>query len=332
MKDSNCDNKVNKNNDFVSIIIPVYNEENYIGSCLTSVRQLDYRADLIEVIVVDNGSEDRTIEIVKNFNCRIEVFPKINVSALRNRGAKIARGNILAFLDADCTVECDWIKNALTKFNDPQVGVVGCSKFLIPDNSSWIEKAWNSQKKKIEGYVSWVGSGNLIIKKDLFEGLDGFNEGIITSEDCDLCFKLAKLNFKVYSTASVSVTHLKYNKTIKDFIKKEIWHGKGVLTTFLSFNFKLSHFKSLAFAFFYAVCIIGIPISIVVWIVSKQYFPLLLFISSIIIFPFILAIVKSRTSKTIVSLSILYFFYGIARALSIFNINNWLLRNKIHEN
>jgi len=90
----------------ISVIIPVLNEETVIGRCLESLSESRLPKDQFEVIVVDNGSRDRTIEVVKTFQDRLSLkiltLEKAHISALRNRGAAQAGGAILAFLDADC--------------------------------------------------------------------------------------------------------------------------------------------------------------------------------------------------------------------------------------
>lgn len=92
---------MNQNKPLTSVIIPVYNGENYIQEALESVFQQDYQA--LEVIVIDDGSTDKTQEIIKNTNLNIKYVYQENqgASAARNHGLKIAQGKYIAFLDAD---------------------------------------------------------------------------------------------------------------------------------------------------------------------------------------------------------------------------------------
>lgn len=102
---------------FVSVIIPTLNEERYIGKCLESIFNLDYPKNRYEIILVDNGSKDRTIEITKKFNAKIIKRKSLTIGTLRNIGARDARGSILAFIDADCIADRNWIKRAIINFH-----------------------------------------------------------------------------------------------------------------------------------------------------------------------------------------------------------------------
>ena len=95
----------------ISIIIPALNEEKMIGRCLESLTQLAFAHDRFEVLIVDNGSRDRTLAIAESFkdrlNLKILQQAGVRISALRNLGARAASGNTLAFLDADCLAPAD---------------------------------------------------------------------------------------------------------------------------------------------------------------------------------------------------------------------------------
>ncbi len=78
---------------FVSFIVPVLNAEKDIGHCLQSIQNLEYDAGDYEVLIMDNGSTDRTHRIIRNLGLDFHVIPQVHVSALRNRGAARARGD-----------------------------------------------------------------------------------------------------------------------------------------------------------------------------------------------------------------------------------------------
>src|SRR3972149_10557322 len=95
-----------------SFIIPALNEEKYIGACIRSIKNQLEEGD--EIIVVDNGSHDRTTQIAKSLGCRVLKEKNNGLSHARNRGAREARGNVLCFIDADSIVSDEWLRRAKT--------------------------------------------------------------------------------------------------------------------------------------------------------------------------------------------------------------------------
>src|SRR6185437_9769826 len=111
----------------VSIIIPAFNEERSIGSCLDAIANLRTADAEFEVLVIDNGSADRTVEIARHYagrlNLRTVIEPGVHVSVLRNTGARLAMGKHLAFVDADCIVSPDWLINLIGRFRHNERGI-----------------------------------------------------------------------------------------------------------------------------------------------------------------------------------------------------------------
>jgi hypothetical protein len=110
----------------VSVVIPVYNRPAEIAECLASLQTLDYPAEKIEVIVVDDASRDHTAAVVRRFDVRLMVQPNnMGQSAARNVGVAAANGEIIAFLDSDCIAEKGWLRELVPYFQDPRVALVG---------------------------------------------------------------------------------------------------------------------------------------------------------------------------------------------------------------
>lgn len=110
---------------FVSVIIPVRNVEKIIGQCLKSLNRLNYPGEKYEVIVADSESNDATQSIARKYGAIVVSTPQKSICAGRNEGFKAARGEIIAFSDADCVMDKDWLKNSLKYFRDPTIGAVG---------------------------------------------------------------------------------------------------------------------------------------------------------------------------------------------------------------
>jgi glycosyltransferase involved in cell wall biosynthesis len=108
---------------FVSIIVPVYNGSRTVDALLISLLALDYPTARREILVVDNKSTDDTRERIKRYPVTLLEETEIQSSyAARNRGIEAAKGEILAFTDADCVVEPTWLKRLLANHEEPRWG------------------------------------------------------------------------------------------------------------------------------------------------------------------------------------------------------------------
>jgi len=291
-----------KNGHFVSIVIPTKNAESVIGECLAAIQNLNTPTDKYEVIVVDNNSADRSIEIVKQFNVAIvEVnSEKVNVSGSRNIGVKHSKGDILAFLDADCIVSKDWLNNALINFKCEETCVAGY-KYKIPENSTLAAKSW-----------------------DIIFANRGFAEGLVTNEDVELCYRLKEKGYQILSDPKIQVTHLGTPQTYYELYKKELWHGIGAFQTFINDIRKVRNFRPVIYAVFYAFGLIGILLSLIVSLLTKSavaWSVLFAFILILLIVPFTLSfwmLSRRREYKLFFNVSMIYLTYGVARAICLF--------------
>ncbi len=114
-----------------SFIIPALNEEACIAACIQSIQAQRYT--LLEIIVVDNGSSDRTAEIASQMGCSVVREEKPGLSHARNRGAEVAQGDILCFIDADGVLSKGWLQAARHCFARANIGAVsGLSIYTHP--------------------------------------------------------------------------------------------------------------------------------------------------------------------------------------------------------
>jgi glycosyltransferase involved in cell wall biosynthesis len=108
----------------VSVIIPVYQAEGVLADCLTTVLGQTFPREQYEVIVVNNGSTDRTVAIAAGFPVRVVDEPAPGVARARNRGLAEARGELAAFIDADCVAEPTWLEALVRRYDSGEVGDV----------------------------------------------------------------------------------------------------------------------------------------------------------------------------------------------------------------
>lgn len=168
----------------ISVIIPTLNEAKSISNCLSS---LFSQKGNFEVIIVDAGSKDKTIEKAAKFNVRI-VRSKKGRALQMNKGASLAKGNILWFLHADIVVP----KNAISKIEAACKKSVGGAFYKKYDKKSFLLSVNVLVSKiRIGVFKSFWGNECIFVRKDVFEKMNGFKE-IPIMEDVDFSKRLRK--------------------------------------------------------------------------------------------------------------------------------------------
>ena len=210
-----------------SIIIPVFNNIDYTFQCLHSVlKEIDLNDT--EIIVVNNASTDETLEVLSRFGDVVRVVNNQENKGFGNAcndGAEIAKGKYLVFLNNDTVVLEGWLKHLVnTADADDSLGLIG-SLCLYPDGR--IQEAggiiWNNGEAYHYGWgksaggrhfsfareVDYCSAASLLVRKDLFERLGGFDRRYAPAyyEDVDLCFGVRSLGYKVFYQPASRVIH-----------------------------------------------------------------------------------------------------------------------------
>lgn len=183
----------------VSVIIPNYNYGRFLRQAIQSA--LDQSLKPHEIIVVDDGSTDDTKEVLISFGDKIIEIDQTNkgVAAARNKGAEIATGEFLAFLDADDYWHCEKLENQMEKFRlDAEIGFVHCGLTNVDENGERIDDHLSGE----EGWVAdsllkfqeVVIANTIVVKREVFTKVGGYdtNRDLHPSEDWDLCYRLAR--------------------------------------------------------------------------------------------------------------------------------------------
>lgn len=190
-----------------SIIIPTLNEEQYIDRTLGRLNRMLELVDH-EIIIVDAGSLDRTIEIASTYGVDILASPKQCRATQLNLGAKHATGDILYFLHADVLPNADCIKKIEQAIADGKYA--GCFSYQF-DSPRLLLKI-NSRATRSDSLLCGGGDQTLFIKRSLFEEMNGFNEEYVIMEDFELTQRLRKKNAFTVIPHDVIVSARKYDK------------------------------------------------------------------------------------------------------------------------
>ncbi len=181
---------------FVSVVIPAYNGAQTISLCLEALLQIDYPPERYEIIVVDNNSTDDTPDIVGRYPVTLLYEREVQTSyAARNRGFRQAQGEIVAFTDADCIADGQWLRALTRPFAAPQVaGVAG--KVADYEPSTLVEKftvhAQPLGKKSVGPLLSMI-TANVAYRRSVLNQVGGFRSELYTGADVDLGWQVQQL-------------------------------------------------------------------------------------------------------------------------------------------
>ncbi|HHJ34568.1 MAG TPA: glycosyltransferase [Gammaproteobacteria bacterium] len=301
----------------ISVVIPAYNEEQFISDTIRSINkwmpdQFDY-----EIIVVDHGSSDRTSALAVSAGATvIDGSALKTIAALRNAGVKNSSGRVLVFIDADITLTAEWsrhISRVIKNFDGEPFRICG-SHPKIPEQSGLLMKRWFEPKSEEES-PTHIGSCHLITSRALFEQVNGFPEHMETSEEFNFCVDATRAGARIISFPELVITHHGAPKTLMNFIKSEIWHGRGDwtgLSTVLSSKVAMLTLMFIALHLLLLVLIVTSREQVTVITLVSGSIIGLCFLSSSIKF--------SRHGFTYVLFNTYtFYFYFLARSLSLFS-------------
>jgi cellulose synthase/poly-beta-1,6-N-acetylglucosamine synthase-like glycosyltransferase len=212
-----------------SIIVAVYNGQRTLKECLDSLLRLDYPKARREVIVVDNGSGDATPEILDAYAHMITVVHEARrgAAAARNTGLHHAKGDVVAFTDADCVAAPDWLERIAVPLKDPTVGVVGgrilarrpCGRIAgygerVHDHARAIERV----RPPYAIGMNWAS------RRAVLDAAGGFNARLMRCEDVDLAYRLVRAGYGLVYEPSAIIYH--HNRsTVRALIRQGYQHG-----------------------------------------------------------------------------------------------------------
>jgi glycosyltransferase involved in cell wall biosynthesis len=180
-----------------SVVIPAHNEAKGIADCLAHVLE-NTPADLLEILVVDNASTDGTAAIASRFDkVRVMHEPEKGLTRARQCGLLEARGELLAYIDADCHMPDWWFPMAAREFGDDPGLVCLSGPYIYYDLPYWQQKAselyWGTIARPVAATTGFMAvGGNFIAKKDALLAMGGFDKTIeFYGEDTDIARRLS---------------------------------------------------------------------------------------------------------------------------------------------
>ena len=228
----------------ISVVICAYNAERTMDACLASLRTLRYPN--YEILVVNDGSTDRTLEIAQRYpEARIFSQENKGLSVARNVGIENATGAIVAFTDSDCVVDPDWLTYLAYKFVHSGFVAVGGPNLPPPEAA------------RIPACVAASPGGptHVLIDDEVAEHIPGCNMAFLKTaideiggfdpihraagDDVDLCWRLQNYGYAIGFSPAAMVWHFRRN-TVTAYLKQQMGYGKAEAQLYFKHPFRFN--------------------------------------------------------------------------------------------
>ncbi|MGL5081351.1 MAG: glycosyltransferase [Microcoleaceae cyanobacterium] len=190
----------------ISVIVPIYNGEDDLPELISCLRSQTCPSNQVEYLLVDNNSQDRTAKILQEIaetESQIQLTPLVENQiqssyAARNTGIRAAQGEFLAFTDADCRPEPQWLAELIKPFAiDPNLGIVVGEIVALPGSTLLEQHADRqdtlSQKHTLaHSFYPYGQTANLAIRRSILEQVGLFRPYLTTGGDADLCWRIQR--------------------------------------------------------------------------------------------------------------------------------------------
>ncbi len=229
----------------VSFVVPVRDDARRLERCVASIARNDYPRELVQIIIVDNGSRDDSAAVARAAGALV-LTAHGRVAELRNLGAQTAAGDVLAFVDADHEIDPHWIASAARALDAPAVAAAG-APYSVPADANWVQRRYDTLRSRSPRPVDvdWLGSGNLAIRRDVFQEIGGFDVALETCEDVDLCNRLKLAGHRLVADPALRSIHFGDPATLRALFFGELWRGRNNLRVTWRGPRTFAHFRSL---------------------------------------------------------------------------------------
>ena len=217
----------------VSLYIPCYNAAKHIEKCIKNIFVQTYPID--EILIIDDGSVDNTLEIISQFpNLRIVKHPQNRgLAAARNTALRELKTDFIANIDSDCVAEKDWLERLMQNMADEKIAGVGGK--LIESNQSTTPDYWRVVHMKQhwgnEKVINpdWLFGHSAVFRKTALESVNGYLEKYRTNyEDLDLSHRLLKKGYTLIYEPQAIVHHLRTDSALSVLRTRWKWTALGV--------------------------------------------------------------------------------------------------------
>jgi GT2 family glycosyltransferase len=210
----------------ISVVIPARDAENALPRLLTSLQHQTLAPDRFEVVVVENGSVDRTADVAAAHGARVERRAAGNRSLARNAGVEAADSDLIAFTDADCIASPAWLESLLTcRGRAPLVaGRVTVTTSEAPNAVERFERIWRFAQHAFVAQ-GWAATANLCVERSAFEAVGGLDPAYRhIAEDADFCIRAGRAGYPIAYCDQAVIEHAA-DDALAPLLKRSFFHG-----------------------------------------------------------------------------------------------------------
>lgn len=230
-------------------VIPVKNKADVLAPCLESLRTAQQRKPDTAIVVVDNGSTDGSLAIEKRYRDGFALVHSTatRVGGVRNDGARSRpEADAYAFVDCDCIVPERFFEDVERTFIERGADAVGC-EVVSPSVGHWSERVWDRlHRPGGDGPRHYINSACFCISGRSFWSIGGFDDTKRSSEDVDICRRLAAAGGTMWQSERLAVIHLGNAKSIPALYRRIRWHGEGIWEPGKGVQWSVSTFATIA--------------------------------------------------------------------------------------
>jgi glycosyltransferase involved in cell wall biosynthesis len=230
----------------VSVVVCAYNAERTMDQCLASLAELNYPD--YEVIVVNDGSRDRTLEIAESYGyCRIIDQTNKGLSAARNVGAEAATGEIVAYTDSDCVADPDWLTYLVAKMEASNLAACGGPNFPPPEDDMVpaavaVAPGGPTHVLISDEVAEHIAGCNMAFRRDVLQQLGGFDPVYrAAGDDVDICWRFQDAGYTIGFSPAAVVWHFRRN-TVAAYCAQQRGYGKAEALVYSKHPFRFNLF------------------------------------------------------------------------------------------
>jgi GT2 family glycosyltransferase len=213
----------------VAVIVAAYNAERTIDDCIRSLLALRYPSELLELRVVDNGSHDGTATTLRHYEGQITVLSERErgAGAARNTGLRGSDAEVVAFTDADCVVDPEWLSQLVAPLTDPRVAIAGGTIKALPPASAverYGELIHDHQRAIEEFEPPYAITMNWASRSDVMRSLGGFDNTFRRGQDVDLSYRAVQAGYRLAFAPGAVVYH-RNERNLGGLFREGFMHG-----------------------------------------------------------------------------------------------------------